>query len=249
MEKIKVAICDDEIILLPQLASVIRDLLRKQKFEAETSTFSSSAELLKALYLGNTYNIYFLDIDMPEQNGIVLAEKIRIQNNNALIVYISAREDLVYDTFPTQPVAFVRKSHFTEDIKHASEILSRFLQKPKDTIIPFTDELGHTLSLNLSRILYVEAQEKYQDIVSIDGSQMIRCSISHLDRVLSPFHFFRIHRSFLVNFRYIYRIDSTCVCLDDGQKLPLSRHRRKEVQQLFLTCAQVPPVQNNSMEV
>ena len=239
MEKIKVAICDDEIILLPQLASVIRDLLRKQKFEAEASTFSSSAELLKALYLGESYDIYFLDIDMPEQNGITLAGKIRTQSKQALIVYISAREDLVYDTFPTQPVAFVRKSHFSEDIRNAAATLSHFLEKPKDTIIPFTDELEHTLSLNLSRILYVEAKEKYQDIVSIDGSQMIRCSISHLDKTLSPFHFFRIHRSFLVNFRYIYRIDSTCVCLDDGQKLPLSRHRRKEIQQLFLDCAQV----------
>ena len=238
MEKIKVAICDDEIILLPQLASVIRDLLRKQKFEADAFTFSSAADLLKSLYQRDAYDIFFLDIDMPEQNGIALAEKIRIQNSGALIVYISAREDLVYETFSTQPVAFVRKSHFTEDIRNAAATLSRFLEKPKDTVIPFTDELGHTLSLNLSRILYVEAKEKYQDIVSIDGSQMIRCSISQLEQALSPFHFFRIHRSFLVNFHYIYRIDSTSVCLDDGQKLPLSRHRRKEVQQLFLTYVQ-----------
>lgn len=238
MEKIKVAICDDEIILLPQLASVIRDLLRKQEFEADAFTFSSAADLLKSLYQRDAYDIFFLDIDMPEQNGIALAEKIRIQNSGALIVYISAREDLVYETFSTQPVAFVRKSHFTEDIRNAAATLSRFLEKPKDTVIPFTDELGHTLSLNLSRILYVEAKEKYQDIVSIDGSQMIRCSISQLEQALSPFHFFRIHRSFLVNFHYIYRIDSTSVCLDDGQKLPLSRHRRKEVQQLFLTYAQ-----------
>ena len=238
MEKIKVAICDDEIILLPQLASVIRDLLRKQKFEADAFTFASAADLLKSLYQRDAYDIFFLDIDMPEQNGIALAEKIRIQNSGALIVYISAREDLVYETFSTQPVAFVRKSHFTEDIRNAAATLSRFLEKPKDTVIPFTDELGHTLSLNLSRILYVEAKEKYQDIVSIDGSQMIRCSISQLEQALSPFHFFRIHRSFLVNFHYIYRIDSTSVCLDDGQKLPLSRHRRKEVQQLFLTYVQ-----------
>ena len=86
MEKIKVAICDDEIILLPQLASVIRDLLRKQKFEADAFTFSSAADLLKSLYQRDAYDIFFLDIDMPEQNGIALAEKIRIQNSGALIV-------------------------------------------------------------------------------------------------------------------------------------------------------------------
>ena len=112
---------------------------------------------------------------------------------------------------------------------------------------------------SITQPIYMSATFRHPGFKQSTGYDYSRCgnptrdnleeTISQLEQALSPFHFFRIHRSFLVNFRYIYRIDSSCVCLDDGQKLPLSRHRRKEVQQLFLTCAQIPPVQNNSMEV
>ena len=50
---------------------------------------------------------------------------------------------------------------------------------------------------------------------------------------MTSYHFFRIHRGYLVNFRYVYRIDTGHVILDNGEKLPLSRHRRKEALQLF----------------
>lgn len=237
MDKINIAICDDEILLLPQLASVIKGLFLNHNLETNPDTFSSAAELLTHLYCSDSYDVYFLDIDIPEQDGLMLAEKIRIKNPKALILFVSAKEERVYETFRVQPLAFVRKSHFSRDIQGAMDTLIRHLQKPPDTMLTFYDELGHAVLLNLTRITYVEAKEKYQDIVSIDGHQMIRCSISDLEQALTPHHFIRIHRGYLVNYRYIYRIDANQIVLDNGQKLPLSRLRKKEVQLLFLKYA------------
>ncbi len=237
MEEIKVAICDDEILLLPQLAAMIRRFFLTNNLEVKPDTFSSSAELLARLYRSECYDVYFLDIDIPEQDGITLAEKIKAKNPESLIVFVSAKEELVYDTFRVQPLAFVRKSCFSKDIKKAMETVMKHLKKPADTEITFYDELGHPILLNINRITYVEAKEKYQDIVSIDSHQMIRCAISDLENTLEPYRFIRIHRGYLVNFQYIYRIDTNHIILDDGQKLPLSRHRKKEVQRLFLEYA------------
>lgn len=237
MEKIKAAICDDEILLLPQLASMIKELFYSHNFIVDPDTFSSASELLSHLYCADSYDVYFLDIDIPEQDGILLAEKIKMKNPEALIVFISAKEDRVYETFYVQPLAFVRKSHFTDDIKKAMATLVQHLKKPEDTIITFYDELGHAVPLNLTRITYIKAKEKYQDIVSIDNRQMVRCSISQLEDALTPYQFIRIHRGYLVNFRYIYRIDAKECILDSGEKLPLSRHRKKEIQCLFLEYA------------
>ena len=237
MEEIKVAICDDEILLLPQLAAVIKRFFLTQNLETKPDTFSSSAELLAKLYKSQCYDVYFLDIDIPEQDGITLAEKIRAKKPQSLIVFISAKEEMGYDTFRVQPLAFVRKSCFSRDIKKAMETVMEHLRKPADTEITFYDELGHPILLNINRIAYVEAKEKYQDIVSIDSHQMIRCAISDLENALESYRFIRIHRGYLVNFRYIYRIDTNHIILDDGQKLPLSRHRKKEVQRLFLEYA------------
>lgn len=230
----RIAICDDEIVLLPQLASVIKNAFRKRDLYVELEAFSSSADLLKQIFNGITYDVYFLDIDLPSQDGITLAKKIRNAQENPLILFISAKEDQVYDTFQTQPLAFIRKSHFHKDMDQAMDVLSDRLKRDPEPVLIFEDDLGHKIQLNLNRMIYVEAKEKYQSIISTDGKKLVRCTITKLEKELVPHHFFRIHRGYLVNFRFVYRIDASHVILDDGEKLPLSRHRRKEALQLFL---------------
>ena len=234
MHKFRVAICDDEILLLPQLSSMVKSFFRSQNFETEPDTFASAQELLHSLYHVAPHDIYFLDIDIPELDGISLAEKIKDCNPDAHILFVSAREERVFDTFRIHPLAFVRKSNFSEDMKKAMKTLMEHLEKPADQMLNFQDELGHILSLNLTRLMYIEANEKYQNLVSTDGSNLIRCSISDLEKALVPHQFIRIHRGYLVNPQYIYRIDTSSIILDGSQNLPLSRHRKKEVQNLFL---------------
>lgn len=234
MKKIRIAICDDEILLLPRLAATINNYFLKIGMITETATFSASADLLDSLYNGTVYKIFFLDIDIPEQDGISLAERILEIHPDTLIIFVSAKEELILDTFRVRPLAFVRKSHFSGDMEKAMSVALKHLEEPADTVIPFRDELGHDISLNLTRIIYIEAMGKYQKIISIDGEEMLRCSINDLEAALLPYHFVRIHRSFLVNLKYVYRIDSAQILLDSHQFLPLSRHRRKEIQQAFL---------------
>ncbi len=233
MDQFRVAICDDEILLLPQLSSMVKSYFRSQNFETEPDTFASAQDLLHSLYHSPPHDIYFLDIDIPEQDGISLAEKIKDRNPDAYILFVSAREERVFDTFRIQPLAFVRKSNFAEDMKKAMKTLMEHLDKPADQMLDFQDELGHVIPLNLTRLMYIEANEKYQNLVSTDGTELIRCSISDLEKALVPHHFIRIHRGYLVNPQYIYRINTSDIILDGGQKLPLSRHRKKEVQSLF----------------
>ena len=237
MEKVRVAICDDEILLLPQLSSMIRGFFREYNLEARPDTFSAAADLLGRLYDSEPYDVYFLDIDIQGEDGIMLAEKIWMKQPNALLLFVSAREERDYDTFQVQPLAFVRKSSFSRDMKKAMETVKKQLKKPEDTEITLCDELGHPILINLTRTIYVEAKEKYQDIVGVNDHQMIRCSITVLENALVPHGFIRIHRGYLVNFRYIYRIDTSQIILDNGQRLPLSRYRKKEVQKRFVEYA------------
>lgn len=233
MKNWKAAVCDDEILLLPQLAAVIKNAFRRRELNVDLDTYSSAPELLGQIFDGNAYDIYFLDIDLPGQNGITLAKKIRAVSEKAAILFVSAKEEQVYETFQTQPLAFVRKSHFREDMEQAMDVLAQRLKKEPEPVLIFEDDLGHKIPLYLNRILYVEAQEKYQCIVGTDGRKMVRCTISKLEKELTDQHFFRIHRGYLVNFRYVYRIDASHVVLDNGEKLPLSRHRRREALRLF----------------
>ena len=106
METVRVAICDDEILLLPQLSSMIKGFFCTYNLEVSLDTFSTAAGLLEKVYGSQPYDVYFLDIDIPEQDGIMLAEKIHMRQPEAVFLFVSAREERVYDTFQVQPIAF-----------------------------------------------------------------------------------------------------------------------------------------------
>lgn len=234
MDTIKIAICDDEILLLPHLSAMIRQQFSLHSLTTEVFTFFSSTELLHHVYEKGSFDVYFLDIDIPELNGISLAEKIKEKYADALILYVSAKEDMVFQTFKTQPLAFVRKNCFSKDIQEAIDVMIKHLQKPEDTILSLTDMLGHPLNINVNRTIYIEAKENYQYVVSIDRCEMIRCSIAELDKLLTPFRYMRVHRSYLVNYKYIRRINNDHILLDDGRTIPMSRLRKKEIRQQFM---------------
>ncbi len=62
---------------------------------------------------------------------------------------------------------------------------------------------------------------------------LIRYKISDMEKCLEPYPFLRIHKSYLVNCRYIYSLQSKTVTLEDGTVLPVSRYRFLEIQSKF----------------
>ena len=62
---------------------------------------------------------------------------------------------------------------------------------------------------------------------------MIRYKISDMERLLESYQFLRIHKSYLVNYRYIYTLQGKTVTLENGTTLPVSRYRLSEVQTKF----------------
>ncbi len=234
METFRIAICDDEILLLPHLSAMIRRYFTTQNLTCETVTFSSSTELSEQIRKNNFFDLYFLDIDIPELNGITLAEKIKQKDGNARIIYVSAKEDMVFQTFKTQPLAFVRKNCFSDDMTEAMNTIMKYLKRPQDTIVTLEDSLGHPVRIHVNRTIYIEAKDNYQYIISAGKQEMVRCSIAELEKALEPYRYIRVHRSYLVNYKYIRRINSDHILLDDGRSLPMSRLRKKEIRQLFM---------------
>jgi DNA-binding LytR/AlgR family response regulator len=70
-------------------------------------------------------------------------------------------------------------------------------------------------------------------LCTVNDVKEIRAKLKELETQLLPFGFLQIHRSYLVNPYYIYRIDMNEVLLDNGQKLPLSRRRREQITEAF----------------
>jgi DNA-binding LytR/AlgR family response regulator len=110
------------------------------------------------------------------------------------------------------------------------ELWMELAKKEKES--SFILEIGQTnYCLNIRKLMYVKATGKYLDIYLTDRTFYIRYQISQLEEKLENHGFLRIHKSYLVNIRYIYLLEPGSVILENQQSLPVSRHRFHEVQQ------------------
>ena len=230
MEPIRIAVCDDD----DAFRAVMR-LAVEEAFSPCSVSEARDAASLSVLISQARFDLIFLDIDMPEIDGITLGERLREDGVGADIIYVSNMEDRVYDIFRVHPWSFIRKSRFSRELSAAAEEYLSAREKKGDTLTVQTTE-GDSITLDPSGILYVEAAGKNQKLFLADETAplLIRASLRELEAKLEPAGFIRIHKGFVVNYRYIRRITSRSVLLDSGGDLPIGRDRLNPAREKYL---------------
>ena len=119
--KIKIALCDDDARALPVIAGAAESAFNSQGIQTEIYRFSSGPALLEAMERTH-FNLLLLDIEMPGMDGIAVGKKLRSMEDDIKIVFVSEAESRVFESFQVQPLGFVRKSNFLNDIAAVVEL-------------------------------------------------------------------------------------------------------------------------------
>ena len=99
----------------------------------------------------------------------------------------------------------------------------------------FFPSISGTTKLMTDHIYYLESDLRTIRVVAKEGTFTFTGTISSLEEQLRPDGFIRIHKSFLVNVSHIYNIFKDSVTMDNKEVLPMSKHKRREVNQEFLS--------------
>lgn len=235
MQKLMVAFCDDDSAFRAALRARAEACFRAHGVAAEAVDFPSGAELAAALE-HMSFQLIFLDIDMPGLDGIGLGALLRARGCGADIIYVSNMEEKVYEVFSIHPWSFIRKSRLSEELDAVLAEYIRFIQSRIDRLVLQNTE-GKLSTFGPEDILYVEAAGKTQKLFTAQGGEpfLVRCSLRDIEQQLLPLGFIRIHKGFLVNFRFIRKITSRSVLLDSGTELPVGRDRLKPAKEQYLS--------------
>ncbi|MBQ8160257.1 MAG: response regulator transcription factor [Clostridia bacterium] len=232
----RVAVCDDESVHAEWIGKTISGEFEKQGETVSVSSFTGGRALQSRLSDGKSYDVFFLDIDMPDMDGIALCRHIRKLKGDALVVFISNREEMVFQVFEVAPFRFVRKSRFNQEIGRVTRDLLVELRSREARYLKLQDERSDTVYvINARDVLYIEALRKQCEIHTRSETIRLTIQFGKVMECFSPYHFIQIHRSYLVNPNFIHRINAESVRLDSGAELPLSRSRRQEVRDAFFT--------------
>ena len=145
----------------------------------------------------------------------------------------------------SEVVINIRKSRFLQD---TAEIVNLYLKKraarSRHPRLVLHSQNGME-SVQLDQLVYVEGVGKYQDLVVKDSIKpiQVRRSMQELENELTSYGFLRVHKGYLVNYRFVRRIDEADILLTTGQTLPIARRKLGEIKEQFLTLMQ----RDNSM--
>ena len=229
---IRAAICDDEKTMLDHLYEHILTENKRQNIQINIEKFMSGAELLNA-HKENVFDVVFLDIDMPRINGFDIAESIN-DGESTLIVFVTSHDELVYSSIKFRPFRFIRKAYLESELPETLAAVNAEISKRNaGRKFPFRTKTGE-IFLDVGNIEYIEIYG-HTLRVSVPDGEPVECygSLSALEEQLAPLDFVRVHKSYLVNLKYIYSIEKTLVILDNKTAVPLSRYKAADVKTKF----------------
>ena len=234
MDKIKIAICDDEQIQTALLSSLVNKWSEQRKKVIIIQTFDS-AEAFHFLWVEDkSYDILLLDIQMGGQNGIELAKEIRKTDEIISIIFITGLSDYINEGYDVSALHYLMKPIKTDKLFDSlDKACKKIVRKEKKSILIDID--GQKIRIMQEDIQYVEAFAHNVLIQTLKNSFEVKKNIGEIEKELCASSFSRCHRSYMVGLRYISKICKTDITLDSGQIIPLSRRLYNNTNNAFIS--------------
>lgn len=232
----RIAICDDEEIQQKLLKKYLEEWADARSLPLETALFPSSEAFLFAWEDDKDYDLLILDIEMGKLNGMELADKIRKQDEDIPILFVTGYDQYMSQGYEVAALHYLLKPLHKEKLFSVMDKLQK--KEKKEEKLLFQTGSG-TLSLPVSGIWYVEANAHQCILYTADEEYNLHASISEMAKYLeNQPAFIRCHRSYLVNIQHIAAIVKPELVLDDKRRIPVSRSAEKNVNQAFIAFYQ-----------
>lgn len=223
----RIAVCEDNNIV----AAFMEDYIASMEAEnIEYEIFTSGDDLIHYMEQENvTFNILFMDIEMPGRNGIETSAYVREKDKNALIFFITDHKEYVYEVFDVLPFRFLIKPVTREALNLVMKKAFEHFNLTKQVF--FFKQNKTQLQVAFDEIIYFEGNLRKVRLVTTGGEYDFYGKISEVVKKLDGNLFLQIHNSYIVNMDQIRKISESVVLLKSGTTLPISKKYREYVRQ------------------
>lgn len=227
---LRIGIADDERAEVVKLSRYVKEFMDKKGQDVKIDEYEDGIKLEDRSAL---YDLVFLDIDMPEMNGIELAQKIRLTNRKLRIVYVTNYKSYYKAAFTVHAYEYLEKPVIREKI---NEILTEFLKEKRDekhlTLLKLTD--GTNYFADISDICYFEYDGNRKIRVHMYNKKCIHISttLKALKKEYGKYGFASPHQSYLANLARVEHFDikNRLLIFDNGTNVEVAEKKTREFQ-------------------
>lgn len=250
MKVISTVVVDDEELARKRVIH----LLKKDKEIQVVASCENGEEAVKIIREKRP-DLIFLDIQMPEVGGFDVLNKVALEGYSPTVVFITAHDQYALRAFEVRAADYLLKPFDEQRFFKALQRSKRELRKNqvemlREKMNELINELGPSPEY-LSRIMvktsdrvrflkveeidWIEASGNYVCIYSDGKKYLIRETMNNMEAKLNPDHFFRVHRSTIINLNKVKELEQWyhgdyLIVMEDGKKLTMSRNYKDLLQ-------------------
>lgn len=235
------------------------ELIYMLEKQSGVKVIAQSSHGIEAIKLNNKLkpDLIFLDIKMPGLNGIEVAKELLGEAHVPYIVFVTAYDDYALEAFEVNAMDYILKP---VSEKRLEKTLDKILERMRNENLGYYMRLnklikdlnsaesiniisvyhnGKLIPLEHKDIIYATVEDKNTVIISTKGKFILNCTLSELSRKLNSLHFFRSHRSYLINLDMIESIEPwfnstfNVKLKNVNKKIPVSRSQSKEFKDIM----------------
>mgnify|MGYP002781095803 CR=1 FL=1 len=182
---------------------------------------------------GNRVDVLFLDVQMPQLNGLDL---LRVLPEPPIVILTTAHEDFAVDAFDLRVTDYLVKpfdyARFSRAVQralqqHAAPVAAAAAPAPAAPAPPdhdlFVKVNNKMVRINFDDVIYIEALSDYVVIVTDKQKYIVYTTMKALDARLPFDHFIRVHRSYILNMRRIEAIEDGAAVVPGGHHVPIGK--------------------------
>ena len=240
-ERLTILAVDDEQTPLQDLARLLRSFAGVHDVEC---AFGGHDALLKVS--SQAYDAIFLDVKMPDLDGVELGRVLRRFASPPQLVFVSAYDSAAVDAFELRALDYLRKPVSRRRLEEALERVAAAVEAAEaqpdgsgrrarptaagesEMVAVAAARGGSTRLINRGSILFVQSHGDFVRIVTDDGRYLLRNTLNEVERRWEPFDFVRVHRQYVANLARAVELrpllgGTAELAFADGQSIPVAR--------------------------
>ena len=206
----KILICDDEYTNLEILKKHIMEYTAAHCIKADIYATTSPKEIFEN---STSYDLAFLDIQMPDIDGISVAKELKNRNQKVVIFFVTAFDEYQDEAMDLHAFRFFDKPL---NIERLYSGLNRAIEYLNESYIDvYIENKNRHIKVSIDDIKYIKRENRKNTVVTNNEIYTVRCKFEELISALPNTFFYLVHKSFYVNLHYITEYSYKEIYIDD----------------------------------
>ena len=235
----KIAICDDEREFLENVGLAIETYLNEKGLEYNIDLYNSGKVIMELRENIVSYDVVFLDINMPEVSGLEVAEWIRTYSDNVNIVFITAIISYAIQGYKYNAVRYILKNErqLKASIYECMDaVLYNMNYRGIDKRVFICNHKEKEVIIN--KVMYIESSA-HKVMFHIDGKEsddyVTNNKLNDIEKTLKDCEYMiRVHQSYMVNMMYVKKVSGYRINLKNVEEIGVPKPRYKEVKKTIM---------------